>query len=222
MKEKIQDQLHYIKSEFEKRINPEESEAMAKYMRNLFPYIGMKMPARKEILRPVLKSISSAEEAICLAEELWQLEEREYQYAGLDILQTKAKKIDAGQLVRLKELVKTKSWWDTVDRLAASVIGPAVKKDTKLREEVFSWREDNYLWLERTAIIFQLKYHKETDVEMLMAAILPFVNSEEFFHQKAIGWALRNYSKSNPDWVRRFIKETPLKPLSVREGSKYI
>ena len=209
-----------LEEEFRKAANPVDVAPMEKYMRHLFPFLGLKKPLRTAILKPYLKAIRSAEEALVVAEILWEKEEREFQYAALDVLQLKVKKVDDQQLFRLKELVVSKSWWDTVDRLAASIIGTAVKKHEAQRKEVHAWRNEGHLWLDRTALLFQLKYKEDTQREMLAQTIQQFAASKEFFHQKAIGWALRTYKRTDPEWVAELLHRLPLSALSVREARK--
>lgn len=208
--------------EFKSHSNPDEAPQMEKYMKGKFPYLGIKRPMRQDVLKPYGKAIQTVEELFDFVHGLWELEEREYQYAAMDVLQNKLRLLDSTHLPLIKSLIRSKAWWDTVDRLAESIAGPAYKKDIESKQIIFSWKDDDFLWLERSAIIFQLKYREATNVEMLSEAIKQFANSKEFFHQKAIGWALRNYSKTDPDWVRSFIENNELKPLSIREGSKYI
>ena len=212
--------LMLLEEQFRQRANPQEIDAMQQYMRNQFPFLGLKRPQRAEALKPFLAEIRGTDQALEAAEWLWEKEEREFQYAALDILQARVKKLDATQLQQLKSLVVSKPWWDTVDRLAASIIGPAVRTDDGLRQEVFNWRNGQHLWLERTALLFQLKYRAATDTHQLEEVIVQFSRSKEFFHQKAIGWALRTYKRTDQEWVFSLIDRVPLAALSVREAWK--
>ncbi len=117
----------------------------------------------------------------------------------------------------------TKSWWDTVDGIASNAVGKIAAQFPKvISETIEGWAYGDHLWLQRASIIFQLKYKTATNEELLYRYMIQHADSKEFFIQKAIGWALREYSKTNPQSVRAFIDEHSLPKLSVREGSKYI
>lgn len=150
-------------------------------------------------------------------------DEREYQYAAQDYLVKVIKKINNSHLPFIKNLITTKSWWDTVDVLSPHLVGKIAKETPSVIEDTIEkWALGDHLWLKRSSILFQLKYKEDTIETILYKYINANSNSKEFFIQKAIGWALREFSKTNPDSVRQFIKETTLPKLSVREGSKYI
>jgi 3-methyladenine DNA glycosylase AlkD len=118
-------------------------------------------------------------------------------------------------------LICQKSWWDTVDFIAATLVGGLLHKFPELKPEMDKWNRDEDMWKVRTSMLFQLKYKDEVDFEALSRYILTHAESKEFFLRKASGWALRQYSKFNPDAVRHFIASHELSPLTVREGSKY-
>lgn len=123
----------------------------------------------------------------------------------------------------MEELITSKSWWDTVDTLAQKAVGKIARSFPDVIEEnIEFWNDSDHLWLQRSAILFQLKYKEQTNEDLLYRYIITHSQSKEFFIQKAIGWALREYSKTNPDSVRQFMEKHPLSKLSVREGSKYI
>lgn len=131
--------------------------------------------------------------------------------------------MDNDHIPLLEWLITTKSWWDTVDALATKSVGAVAKKYPEtIPETIEGWAYGEHLWLRRTAILFQLKYKAETDEELLYRYIEQNADSKEFFIQKAIGWVLREYSKTDPDSVRNFIETHPLAKLSIREGSKYL
>jgi len=120
-------------------------------------------------------------------------------------------------------LIVTKSWWDTVDTIASHTVGTHFKRFPKIRERYLKkWRESKNLWLRRTAILFQLGYKKETDFELLLEIITENLGSDEFFINKAIGWSLRQYARIDPKAGTKFVKTTPLHPMSRREAMKHI
>lgn len=220
----IDEFLKLLKSTFEENANEDVAPQMAAYMKDHFPFLGIKSPQRKEILKPFLKEkINSFQELKQIVSELWSWDEREFQYAAMEILYRHRKLLAIDSIPFLSDLVVKKSWWDTVDLLAAKIIGPILLKyPDKMEGIVDPWISSDNLWLNRTAIIFQLKYKEAIRLDLLTRAIEAHAESTEFFHAKAIGWALRQHSKIDPEWVGAFIDSHSLRPLSVREGSKYL
>ncbi|MGI6576430.1 MAG: DNA alkylation repair protein [bacterium] len=217
--------IEQIKSMFTAHRNEEQAVPMAKYMQNNFSFLGIKNPARKILMREFYKESGILREAFqedfVLA--LWEQIEREYQYAALDYIGRSLKKINKNHLPLMEKLIITKSWWDTVDMLAQHPVGTIAHKYPEvIPETITGWAYGINIWLQRSAILFQLKYKKMTNEQLLYMFIKQNSRSKEFFIQKAIGWALREYSKTNPQSVKQFIANNELPKLSVREGSKYI
>lgn len=209
---------------FKQNADEEAALPMKKYMKNKFEFLGIKSPQRRVLLKEFLNNTKlSKEELIKTAEDLWSEEAREFQHVAMDLLSKYKKLLDINDLELLEKLVVTKSWWDTVDILAVNLIGYILKDNTSvINTYINKWLECDNIWLNRTAILFQLKYKNDTDEKLLYEIIRRFTSSSEFFIQKAIGWALREYSKTNPDSVVKFIDNNELKPLSRREGLKHI
>ncbi|WP_413305081.1 DNA alkylation repair protein [Bacillus sp. 1P10SD] len=210
---------------FEANRNEEEAEPMTKYMKNHFPFLGIKSPLRKELEKGFFKKTGMLNEPFDqeFILGLWEKDEREYHYLALTYMEKSFKKLQKEDLPLMERLIVTKSWWDTVDALAAKPVGKIAEKFPEVIEETIDgWAVHDNMWLRRTAILFQLKYKQKTDEERLYTYIKSNSDSKEFFIQKAIGWALREYSKTNPSSVKQFINENSLAPLSVREGSKYV
>lgn len=210
---------------FEKHRNEEQAIPMKTYMKDQFPFLGIKSPIRKELMKEFFKKseILSKPFQKDFVLALWEKEEREYQNAAMDYIEKCLRKLEKSDLSLFEYLITTKSWWDTVDMLAQKPVGTiACKHPDVIHETIDGWAIGGNLWLQRTAIIFQLKYKERTDEELLYRYIKQNLGSKEFFIQKAIGWALREYSKTNPESVKKFISETNLPKLSVREGSKYL
>ncbi|MEM9548210.1 MAG: DNA alkylation repair protein [Bacteroidota bacterium] len=205
-----------------------ESDAapMKKYMKDRFEYFGVKSPARKNVQRELKvywKTLDNAQ-LFTYAEALWKLPQRELQYVALDALETRAKKLDASFLPRIEWFIITKSWWDTVDGLAPNIAGSIFYRDEEARMSwVEKWNNSENMWLNRSALLHQLRYKKDTNLELMFALIETHIGSKEFFINKASGWALRQASKFFPGDVREFIENHPnLSNLTKREGSKYI
>ena len=210
---------------FEQHKNQSEAVPMQKYMRDQFPFLGIRTTERRAIMKGFYQESSILKESFQadFVEELWKLDEREYQYAACDYIEKSLKKVDKHHLPLLERMITTKSWWDTVDVLAPKPVGriASISREV-IPETIEGWAYGEHIWLNRAAILFQLKYKEKTDEELLYRYILQNKESKEFFIQKAIGWALREYSKTNPASVKAFIESQTLPNLSVREGSKYI
>lgn len=194
-------------------------------MKGQFDYLGIKSPDRKLLLRDFLikNGIPSKENIHATIRALWALPEREYQYCGMDISVKVLKHVEADFLTTIEFMIENKSWWDTVDFVAASISGSFFKKYFRFIPEIPSnWSHSLNMWSNRSAILYQLKYKVDTDTDLLSQFICEHAGSKEFFIQKAIGWVLREYSKTNPDWVKSFISKNQLAPLSVREGLKWL
>jgi 3-methyladenine DNA glycosylase AlkD len=214
-----------IKEKFEQHRNEANAGPMKKYMKELFPFLGIKTPARNQLMRGIYNDTRILKQDFNpeLVSLLWKQDEREYQYAALDYIGRMQKKLDIKDFTLMEELITTKSWWDTVDMLAANPIGKiATDHSEVIQDKIDGWNQSENIWLVRTSILFQLKFKERTDTQLLYRYISNNAESKEFFIRKVIGWALREYSKTNPDSVREFITKQPLSNLSVREASKYL
>lgn len=210
---------------FKANANPANAEPMAKYMKNLFPYLGIKTPKRKELFRDFIKEngLPEISELKQITLDLWDLPEREFQYIAIGILRKFTKKWDEDFIDLFEQLIVTKSWWDSVDGLASWMVGEHFKRFPNLRDKyIDKWMKSNNMWLQRTCLLFQLSYKDKTD-EMLMGSIIISLNgSKEFFINKAIGWILREYSKTNSQFVINFVENNELSNLSKREALKWL
>lgn len=212
--------IHSLLMKYEHK---DDAVKMKKYMRNQFEFFGLRAPQRKELVKILIKKYGMPPEEHFneIVYELWELPERDYQSIALELMDRKIKHFKEKDVELLEYLIIHKSWWDTVDWIASKHIGayfvqyPQNKKDITRK-----WIGSGNIWLQRTAIIFQLKYKKQTDEELLYSYINQCLGSEEFFIDKAIGWSLREYSKTNPQSVRNFVDKTPLSKLSKREALK--
>ncbi len=218
----------YIKDLYkilDKKRNRENAIAMKKYMREQFDYFGIKMEARRTLCKLYMNSrpLPEGKELRDIAWELWQMTERDFQYFAIELLMKCKKQWKETDIRLFEKLITNKSWWDTVDFIANQVTGPWFKKyPDQIVPLTGRWNKSNNIWLQRMSLLFQLKYKKETDIDLMFKYIRNLSDSEEFFVQKAIGWVLREYSKTDSEAVRIFISETKLKPLSRREGLRLI
>ncbi|MBU9724285.1 MULTISPECIES: DNA alkylation repair protein [Bacillaceae] len=200
---------------------------MKAYMKNQFEFLGIKTPERNALLKQFFKETSILEEKvlpIAFLQEVWKKPEREYQYVVLGILGHRPQWLHANEVPFLIDLIVTKSWWDTVDTIAGGIVGELFSREPQFIEQYIpDWEQHENLWLRRTAILFQLKYKGNTDQDLLFHVIKVNKDQTDFFIRKGIGWALREYSKTNPAAVEAFISENDdLSPLSIREGLKHI
>ncbi|MBN1118470.1 MAG: DNA alkylation repair protein [Bacteroidales bacterium] len=214
-----------LKKSFEAAADPVRAEQMSNYMRNKFVFLGMATKTRQDIQKSFYKEYGwpDKSELFNIIFQLWELPEREYQMAAFSLLQKFEKTYDEEDIFHLEKLLITKSWWDTVDGLSAWSCGAYFSLyPEKLKPVIEKWMQSGNFWLQRACLLFQLKYKKKTDTGLLSELINQLKTEKEFFIRKAIGWILREYSKTNPEWVRNFIYTTQLSPLSKKEASKYI
>jgi len=203
--------------------NSENREAMEAYMRNQFQFFGIRTPERTALLRDFLKEHGKpqVEELPDIVRCLWSEPQRECQYIALSHLDKQSRYLTKDHLPFLEEIITDKSWWDTIDHIAPNHVGKIyqTEEDDAYLEK---WIHSDNMWLNRISILHQLKYKGKTDQDRLFRYILFHNESKEFFIQKAIGWALREYSKTDPEAVQQFIESEKLAPLSKREGMKHI
>ncbi|MCX5244417.1 DNA alkylation repair protein [Streptomyces sp. NBC_00201] len=206
--------------------DPERAAPMRAYMKDVAPFLGLTTPVRRALSRTVLEGLPRPDEPDCAAIALrcWQLPEREYHYFAVDYLRRHARVCSSGFLPVARHLVATLSWWDTVDALAAHVVGALVAADPALRADMDAWIVDEDLWVARTALLHQLRHKERTDSERLFSYCLRQSGHPDFFVRKAIGWSLREYAKTDPEAVRTFLarERGRFAPLSAREALKNI
>ncbi|MBC2183602.1 DNA alkylation repair protein [Listeria sp. FSL L7-0233] len=197
--------------------------SMEAYMKNQFTFLGIRAGERKKLVATFLKENGTPVDLLGLAATLFAEEEREFQYVAIDLLSRYGKKQPSEAIEVYEKLIVTKSWWDTVDGLAGTVVSNHFKLYPDLIPTYNeAWINGDNIWLARTAILFQLKYKEQTDVELLFSNCEKWLDSKEFFIQKAIGWALRQYAKVDSEAVRQFVNSHTLAPLSRREALKHI
>ena len=210
--------------DFEENRNELLAESMSKYMQDKFRFLGVRGTTRTEIYKKYFPDTRKTKIIDWdFVESCWNKEEREFQYVVVYYLKAMQKFLKREDISRLKYLIVTKSWWDTVD-LLAKVIGSLVIRIEGYDQIMLEWSKDSNIWLKRVAILYQLSLKEKVDKQVLDKILVNNLGDSEFFINKAIGWALRDYSKFNPEWVREFLEKNKndMVNLSLREASKYL
>jgi len=218
----------YIKLIAEELLNLADTERAVgakAYMKNQFDFFGMTMAARRQVCKEYMKlhHLQKQTDLEVIVKELWMLPQREFQYFGIELMAFH-KKLWQASIIHLFEFcIINKSWWDTVDFLASECTG---KYFLLFPEQIIpitgNWNLSNNIWLQRSSLLFQKAYKKATDTQLLSAYTLHLSASKEFFIQKAIGWMLREYARTNPTWVIEFVNTHTLPALSKREAMKHL
>jgi 3-methyladenine DNA glycosylase AlkD len=217
--------LSQLRQRLQQAADEEKRVQMEKYMRSLFPFMGVQKPIRQELTKDWIRQQAKSE-TLSLRKTikiLWEQPEREFQYIAMDLMQ-QSKCYQATDCPEwLMGYIRDKSWWDTVDFLASHLHGKHLLLFPQLKGELLrSWGQHEDKWVCRSAIIAQLGHKQQTDLDLLSELIELHRGSGDFFIQKAIGWALREVAKRQPIWVQDFCDRYDLKPLSRREALKNI
>lgn len=212
---------------FARHTNADNAINMKRYMKDKFEFYGIKQPLRKVLQKQIFASISTLSfvELETISKELWIQPQRELQLVVIDLLDKYKNKAPANFIDLYEYLILTKSWWDTVDLIATKMVGAlALKHPELIDSKINSWSFNKNIWLKRSALLYQLRYKKLTNSTLLEIYINQSKSTTEFFLNKAIGWVLREYSKTNDMWVRKFLKtyKSSLSNLSIKEASKYL
>ncbi len=219
------DYIETLKDSFKEHKNLEISIGQAAYMKHHFEFYGLKSEVRRQLQKPFLDKdfLPIKENLQNIVETMWNLSQREFQYFGQELFFKYVKTFNEKDIVILEYMITHKSWWDTVDFIAVNLVGNYFKTFPQNRNATIkSWLESENIWLKRSAILFQLKYKNNTDTLFLSQVIQHNLGSKEFFINKAIGWALREYSKTNPEWVINFTDQHELNNLSCREALRLL
>lgn len=219
-----------LKTAFDEASDPARAAGQQAYMKSLMPYYGIVMPELRRLCRSAFKArpLTSAQEWHATSESLWrQAEFREERYAALELVGFIPYRqfFEPELLDLLEEFIITGAWWDYVDQIAASFVGALLAEYPEaIRPRLQAWSVDDDIWRRRSAIICQIKFKERTDWALLQSFILPSMAEKEFFLRKGIGWALRAYSRTDPQAVLDFVREhrQALSGLSKREGLKLL
>ena len=215
--------IHRLSTCFESHANSDNAKGQKQYMKNRFEFYGLTSNRRRNIQKPFLDknhlpTKAAAKEIIQL---LWEKPYRELHYFAQELAEKYLKDSAPDDILLYEYMVTHQSWWDTVDVIAVHLMGKYFKKyPDQIALHIPRWLSSGNMWLQRSAILFQLQYKQATDTVWLQTTIESMLGSKEFFINKAIGWALREYSKTNPEWVKHFVHTTPLTNLSKREALK--
>lgn len=222
--------LKEIKQIFAANANPADKKPMEAYMRNQFAFYGIRSGKRRDITKTYIKEAKKSKTIDWdFLEELFRDQKREINYLGLDILRAQEKLLILSDFDRLVSLATIRPWWDTIDTID-TIIGSLGLAENDFDQKIIDLSKSDNFWKRRIAIGHQRKYKEKTKTYLLSKIIknnleIPTQTKDEtFFINKAIGWALREYSKTNPARVREFIdkNENDLSSLSIREASKYL
>jgi len=204
-----------LREQFLEHSESEFAKWQTAYMKDQFVFFGVRKPR----LLAIVKEIPFSEACV---EELYRQKEREFHYAAIAI--AKRHKASPRLFPLFEKMVRTHSWWDTVDEIATHLIGSLAKRSPEIIPTLDGWLRDEDLWIRRTALIYQLRWKKETDEKRLFAGCLELAHEKDFFIRKAIGWALREYAKTAPHPVQKFLDfhSSSLSSLSLKEASKHL
>ena len=216
--------LQLISEKFTVAGDPIRAEQQRAYMRHQFEYCGLGAPQWMALAKEIFatQGMYTGKPLEQFVKLCFDQDYREIQYAGLEMMQRMLTQQNKSWIRVLEKIITTHSWWDTVDWLA-KLVGMHFKRFPELQHEyAHKWITSDNIWLQRVAIIHQLLYKENTDEKLLYAMIRQVSGSKEFFLQKACGWALRQYAKTNPKSVEKFLSKTRLSGLSVREAMKQL
>ncbi len=218
------DKYDEIKHLFEQNRNEDNAIKMSKYMRDQFKFYGIPTPTRKSLYKDLLKE-EKGKKIIDwnFLDKCYEDDYREFQYLALDYIENMQKFLNYDDVPKLYKYIKSKQWWDTIDGFDR-IVGNIAFKDDRINDLMLKWSKDEDFWLRRIAIDHQLGRKEKTNTKLLEQILLNNFESDEFFINKAIGWSLRDYSKTNPDWVKDFLSkyENKMDKVSLKEAYKYI
>ena len=208
--------------------DPERAAPMRAYMKNQFAFLGVAAPVRRAAVAALVRPRLAHAELLTVAEGLWQWPEREYRYTAIDLLARHARSLGPADVPWLLALAQRDPWWDTVDGLAGVVgdvlLAAVLARPGDAQQPMDAALHYPSLWVRRIAMLHQLGWKQHTDTQRLLAYALTLGHESEIFIRKAIGWALRDLARTQPETVRQFVlaNATRLSALTVREATKHL
>jgi len=222
----MQQITEYIKIELKRYGNKEKAPQMQAYMKTDQPFYGVQSKLRKQIFREAIRRypITSHTEWKTVVLELWNGTHREDMYQALEVAERYKEYYDESAWILFEKLLRSATNWDTVDWLSSNLIGQLVDKYRHFEKNIWEWTDDENFWVRRASLLTHLKHKEKSNIKLLSQTILKLAHEKEFFIRKAIGWVLRQYSYTNPNWVQHFVNENEdvLSGLSKREALKAI
>ncbi len=219
--------LAFVCGELKKAADHKKAIEMAAYMKTDMPFYGVQKPDRMPILREMKRSFkpASSKEYTEAVLALWNDSHRETKYCAINFAESFPDFVCADSIPLYERLIREGAWWDFVDAISANLVGEAyLKERRKMKALINKWSKDKDMWIRRASLLCHLHHKKDTDQEQLFSVCLKLAPEREFFIQKGMGWALREYSKSDPKAVKDFLKANKevLSPLTYREAAKHI
>ena len=221
----MKDYIDTLEIELKKKENSKVALKQKEYVRNQFEFYGLKTAERRETQKPffIKEFLPNKIELASIVKTLWSKPQREYHHFSQELVFKYINQFEKKDIELLEFMVTHKSWWDTVDYIANKLMGAYFKMfPEQIERYIPKWLKSNNIWLQRSALLFQLKYKKDLDTKILSLSINSLLGSKEFFINKAIGWVLREYSRTNPKWVIEFVNKTALNSLSKKEALRVL
>ena len=217
----------FLAAELSKHRDPQRAVDMAAYLKTDMPFYGIPNPERKKVYRDMRQRfpILSRAEYLAAVKALWARPHREEKYCAIGLAVDYPQYITIGSVPLYRRMIVEGAWWDFVDDIAIRLVGLVLLDDRqRMHPKLDLWIDDPNMWIRRTAILSQIKHKDRTDQDQLFGYCLKRADEKEFFIRKAIGWALREYAKTNPNAVREFALEhrERLSGLSFREATKHL
>jgi 3-methyladenine DNA glycosylase AlkD len=221
------DLARYVTAQLKRLADPAKAPAMAAYMKTAQPFFGVPTPTRAAMLKEMGERFAPPDQKSYARSvmALWKLPHREEQYCAISFARRHEQFIEPASLPLYERMIREGAWWDFVDEIAANLVGAVYGNfRAQTRPIIERWIDDEDMWIRRTALLSHLKHKRETDAAQLFKHCLKRAHEPEFFIRKAIGWALREYSKTDPRAVRAFLTKNRkrLSNLSYTEGSKHL
>ena len=215
-----------IRKSLKAAADPAKAREMQRYMKTTQPFHGVQAAKRKIIFKTAAKKfpVTNRADYKTVVFKLWQGEFREEMYQSLEVAQRFKDFRDVKSFPIYEKLIFTSPNWDTLDWIAGRLVSPLVLENRRLESKLIHWTEDDNFWVRRASLLSHLHHRHSTNTRLLSKTILKLAPEKEFFIRKAIGWILRDYSYTDPQWVERFVEENQdtLSGLSKREALKHI